>query len=252
MSEQSAPTLRERIAGEIRRCGPIPFSRYMELCLYEPELGYYSRPREKFGKAGDFYTSSDVHAVFGRLLARQFEEMWRTLDSPSRLDLIELGPGRGLFARDVLDWSAKQFPRVARSLRYSLVERSGALQKRLQERLENISRQLSVRSSARWKKRQPRPARTSSSSVMSFSMRFRSKSLITAVRCEFRLMVEGLLKRLPCRQPRKKNFSTIRRSPRSGRTCRSAVAFTGMDGPHSGRLCSTPWVRDLHRLRLYA
>ncbi len=135
MSEQSAPTLRERIAGEIRRCGPIPFSRYMELCLYEPELGYYSRPREKFGKAGDFYTSSDVHAVFGRLLARQFEEMWRTLDSPSRLDLIELGPGRGLFARDVLDWSAKQFPEFARSLRYSLVERSGELQKRLQERL---------------------------------------------------------------------------------------------------------------------
>ena len=82
----------------------------MEMCLYEPELGYYSRSREQFGKAGDFYTSSDVHAVFGRLLARQFEEMWRALDSPRRIDIIELGPGRGLFARDVLDWSAKQFP----------------------------------------------------------------------------------------------------------------------------------------------
>ena len=91
-------SLRERIADEIRRAGPIPFSRYMELCLYEPELGYYSRGREQFGKAGDFYTSSDVHAVFGRLLARQFEEMWRALDSPDRIDLIELGPGRGLFA----------------------------------------------------------------------------------------------------------------------------------------------------------
>src|SRR5271165_2660364 len=65
------PRLRERIADEIRRNGPIPFSRYMELCLYEPELGYYSCARERFGKAGDFYTSSDVHAVFGRLLTRQ-------------------------------------------------------------------------------------------------------------------------------------------------------------------------------------
>src|SRR5271165_2166727 len=65
------PRLRERIAEEIRRDGPIPFSRYMELCLYEPELGYYSQAREQFGKAGDFYTSSDVHAAFGRLLARQ-------------------------------------------------------------------------------------------------------------------------------------------------------------------------------------
>ncbi len=135
MSEPSAPTLRQRIMEEIGRDGPIPFSRYMQLCLYEPELGYYSRPREKFGKAGDFYTSSDVHAVFGRLLARQFEEMWRVLDSPSRIDLIELGPGRGLFAGDVLDWSAKQFPEFARALRYSLVEQSAHLRAKLRERV---------------------------------------------------------------------------------------------------------------------
>lgn len=128
-------SLRQRIAEEIHRNGPIPFSRYMELCLYEPELGYYSRAREKFGMAGDFYTSSDVHAVFGRLLARQFEEMWRVLDSPPRLDVIELGPGRGLFARDVLDWSAKQCPELARALHYSLVEQSSHLRMRLQERL---------------------------------------------------------------------------------------------------------------------
>ncbi len=103
--------------------------------MYEPELGYYARSREQFGKAGDFYTSSDVHAVFGRLLARQFEEMWRLLDSPQRIDMIELGPGRGLFARDVLDWSAKQFPEFSRSLHYALVEQAPHLRDRLQERL---------------------------------------------------------------------------------------------------------------------
>ena len=136
MSAPSAPnTLRERIIDEIRRTGPMPFSRYMELCLYEPDLGYYSRAREKFGKAGDFYTSSDVHAVFGRLLSRQFEEMWRTLDAPPRIDLIELGPGRGLFAADVLDWSRKQFPVFCSALHYSAVEQSTDLRERLQERL---------------------------------------------------------------------------------------------------------------------
>ncbi len=127
--------LRQRIADEIARNGPIPFSRYMELCLYEPELGYYSRAREQFGKAGDFYTSSDVHAVFGRLLARQFEEMWCAMDSPARVDLIELGPGRGLFARDVLDWSARQFPEFSRALHYGLVEQSAHLRAKLQERV---------------------------------------------------------------------------------------------------------------------
>jgi SAM-dependent MidA family methyltransferase len=127
--------LRKRIADEIRRDGPIPFSRYMEMCLYEPDLGYYSRSREQFGKAGDFYTSSDVHAVFGRLLARQFEEMWRVLDSPRHIDVIELGPGRGLFAGDVLDWSAKTFPEFSRALHYALVEQAAHLRDRLQERL---------------------------------------------------------------------------------------------------------------------
>lgn len=135
MSDDEATSLRERIANEIRRRGPIPFSRYMERCLYEPELGYYSRAREKFGKAGDFYTSSDVHAVFGRLLARQFEEMWRVLASPARIAVIELGPGRGLFARDVLDWSVRRFPDFAAALRYLLVEQSADLRAKLHERL---------------------------------------------------------------------------------------------------------------------
>jgi SAM-dependent MidA family methyltransferase len=118
------PTLRQKIEREIRERGSIPFSRYMELCLYDPEHGYYSRNAEQFGKAGDFYTSSDVHKVFGRLLARQFGEMWRALGSPEHIDLIELGPGRGLFAQDLLDWSEKKFPDFFRALRYVLVESS--------------------------------------------------------------------------------------------------------------------------------
>ena len=128
-------TLRQKIEKEIREGGPIPFSRYMELCLYDPELGYYSRNAEQFGKAGDFYTSSDVHAVFGRLMARQFEEMWRVLGSPAQIEILELGPGRGLFAQDVLDWSEKKFSEFFRALHYSLAERSPALRQRLQATL---------------------------------------------------------------------------------------------------------------------
>ncbi|MFZ0481305.1 MAG: SAM-dependent methyltransferase [Terriglobales bacterium] len=107
----------------------------MELCLYDPALGYYSRGREQFGKAGDFYTSSDVHAVFGRLLARQFEEMWQALDRPPQIEILELGPGRGLFARDVLDWSQKKFPEFFAALKYTLQESSPALRAKLEETL---------------------------------------------------------------------------------------------------------------------
>jgi SAM-dependent MidA family methyltransferase len=124
--------LRQKIEQEIRERGPIPFSRYMELCLYDPEFGYYSRNAAQFGKAGDFYTSSDVHAVFGRLLARQFDEMWRALGSPEKIEVVELGSGRGLFAQDVLDWSEKKFPDFFRALHYVLDERSPALRQRIE------------------------------------------------------------------------------------------------------------------------
>jgi SAM-dependent MidA family methyltransferase len=127
--------LREKIEREIRERGPIPFSRYMELCLYDDEFGYYSRNAAQFGKAGDFYTSSDVHAVFGRLMARQFDEMWRVLGSPESIKVQELGPGRGLFAQDVLDWSEKKFPDFFRALRYELAERSSALCARIEQTL---------------------------------------------------------------------------------------------------------------------
>lgn len=135
MSELHKNELRRKIEREIHERGPIPFSRYMELCLYDSEYGYYSRNAAQFGKAGDFYTSSDVHAVFGRLMARQFAEMWQVLGSPQSVTVKELGPGRGLFAQDVLDWSEKKFPDFFRAVQYVLVERSAALRERIQQTL---------------------------------------------------------------------------------------------------------------------
>jgi len=128
-------SIREQIEQEIRERGPIPFSRYMEICLYDPSHGYYSRNAEQFGKAGDFYTASDVHAVFGRLLARQFDQIWQALDRPREIEILELGPGRGLFARDVLDWSNKKFPGFFAALTYTLQESSPALRAKLQDNL---------------------------------------------------------------------------------------------------------------------
>ena len=127
----------------------------MEVCLYDPVEGYYSRNANQFGKAGDFYTASDVHAVFGRLLARQFDEMWQTLDRPAELEILELGPGRGLFARDVLDWSRKKFPDFFAALTYTLQESSPALQAKLEE---TLAKQVNARVATARVARAPSPA----------------------------------------------------------------------------------------------
>jgi len=128
-------SLRQQIQREIREHGPMPFSRYMEICLYDPVAGYYSRNAEKFGKAGDFYTASDVHSVYGRLLARQFDELWRSLGRPPEIEVLEFGPGRGLFARDVLDWSKKKLPEFFAALHYTLQEASLPLRAKLRSTL---------------------------------------------------------------------------------------------------------------------
>jgi SAM-dependent MidA family methyltransferase len=125
----------EKIKNEIANCGPIAFSRYMELCLYDAEFGYYTRGSAQFGKAGDFYTSGDVHPVFGRLLTRQFDEIWRLLGSPRVIEILELGPGRGWVALDVLDWSERKFPDFFAALHYRFLERSPALREQLRQKL---------------------------------------------------------------------------------------------------------------------
>src|SRR5579862_4047871 len=90
---EHARALSEILAARIREGGPIPFADFMRECLYHPVHGYYSRTSAS--RFGDYYTSVDVHPIFGRLLARQFAEMWERLGSPSRFVVAEAAAGVG-------------------------------------------------------------------------------------------------------------------------------------------------------------
>jgi SAM-dependent MidA family methyltransferase len=78
--------------------GWIPFSRFMELALYAPGLGYYAAGARKFGEAGDFVTAPEISPLFGRILARQAAEIM-SLSAPI---ITELGAGSGKLAVDML------------------------------------------------------------------------------------------------------------------------------------------------------
>jgi SAM-dependent MidA family methyltransferase len=114
-------TLLEQILAEIRARGTITFARYVDLCLYHSELGYYRAPRQRFGAAGDFYTSAQVHAAFARLLVRRWAGMWQALGG-GPFTLLEMGAGRGEVAREAQAWAARAYPEFARSLRYIPLE----------------------------------------------------------------------------------------------------------------------------------
>lgn len=94
----------------------------MQLCLYHPEFGYYMQGRERTGVRGDYFTSSDLHPIFARLIGRQAAEMWEVLGRPARFTWVEMGPGRGWFARDFLCWAQEARPDFAAALDYLAVE----------------------------------------------------------------------------------------------------------------------------------
>jgi SAM-dependent MidA family methyltransferase len=112
--------LARKLAARIADAGPMTFAEYMEACLYDSEHGYYSRAEgERFH---DYYTSADVHPIFGRLLARQLEEMWRAMGAPAEFQIVELGAGGGRLAATILDFAREKLPEWYASIRYVTVE----------------------------------------------------------------------------------------------------------------------------------
>lgn len=115
--------------------GWIPFSRFMELALYAPGLGYYSAGARKLGAAGDFITAPEISPLFGRTLARQIAEIMAL----STAHVIELGAGSGKLAVDILGELERQgnLPE-----RYDILEISADLRQRqqtlLQQRLPHL------------------------------------------------------------------------------------------------------------------
>ena len=114
--------LKNIIIEKIKNTGPISFHDFMETCLYYPGMGYYTSPRNKIGKKGDYYTSSYVTPVFGVMIARQLEEMWKILGQ-KKFMVIEYGAGTGFLACDILN-SIKCNCKFYDSLEYYIIEKS--------------------------------------------------------------------------------------------------------------------------------
>jgi len=110
------------LAEQIRVRGPITFAEYMEACLYHPQHGYYENADQHPRR--DYFTSVDVSPVFGRLLARQFQEMWEMMDRPDPFWLVEAGAATGALAKHILDCAAESLEEFYSAMRYVAVERS--------------------------------------------------------------------------------------------------------------------------------
>jgi SAM-dependent MidA family methyltransferase len=131
--EHRLRALRRHLVEICHAQGPISFARYMETCLYHPELGYYAAGPIPVGPEGDFVTYPSAHPAFGRLLARQVAEAWEAMERPAPFALVEWGGGRGTLAQDLLGFIRESHPRLWDALAVFLVDQSPTLRS-LQER----------------------------------------------------------------------------------------------------------------------
>ena len=127
-SERLRALIREQICAS---GGAIPFSRFMELCLYAPGLGYYSAGATKFGAAGDFVTAPELGPLFAACVADAVAPVLQQLGPEA--EFVELGGGSGAFAEVALK---KLLGLDALPARYAILEPSADLRQRQRERLQ--------------------------------------------------------------------------------------------------------------------
>ncbi len=128
VSKELTTVLQKEIA---RQGGSIPFSRYMDLVLYTPKLGYYSGGSSKLGADGDFTTAPEMSPLFGASLAHACLPLLRQ----SAPQMMEFGAGTGQLAFDLLS----ELEISGFSLEcYFIVELSGELRARQELRLKDF------------------------------------------------------------------------------------------------------------------
>jgi len=118
----------ERIRAEVKANGDwIGFSRYMELALYAPGLGYYAGGSAKLGAPGDFATAPELGTLFARTLARQVAALLQPGEA-----ILEFGAGSGALAEALVGELSQE--------NYLILETSPELRARQEARLGGRAR----------------------------------------------------------------------------------------------------------------
>jgi len=125
------------IVAEVARRGRVSFAEFMDLALYHPTAGYYTRRRTgrgPVGSSGDFVTAPTASPIFGRTVSEIVRQLAATLGEP--VTFVELGAGEGVLLSGLLDQLGKARPEVLR--RTLAVEMGEWARKRIAKRCGGV------------------------------------------------------------------------------------------------------------------
>ena len=103
----------------------LPLDKFINFCLYNKKSGYYMK-KNPFGKKGDFITAPNISRLFSEMIAIWIVSFWKSLGSPKKFNLIELGAGNGEMMKIIIE-SFQNFPSLLRSCNFIIHEKSPSL-----------------------------------------------------------------------------------------------------------------------------
>ncbi len=116
--------------------GSISISQFMNEALFHPKLGYY-QSQNPFGKDGDFITAPEISQVFGELIGAYLVGIWQNNYSGGKINLVEMGAGRGTLMKDLLGFACK-ISGFLDMVNISIIEISPRLQEVQQQNLQEF------------------------------------------------------------------------------------------------------------------
>ena len=105
----------------------LTLDKFIDLSLYNKNFGYYMK-KNSFGKEGDFITAPNISILFSEMISVWVVSFWKSLGSPKKINLIELGAGNGEMMKVLID-SLQNFPVFFKSCNFMIHEKSPSLTK---------------------------------------------------------------------------------------------------------------------------
>lgn len=127
----------EKLLSRIAATGPMTLAEFMEVCLLDPEHGYYAT-RDPLGRAGDFTTAPEISQMYGELIGLALAQSWLDQGAPTLFTLAEAGPGRGTLMADILR-ATRGIDGFHAAMRIVLIEASPTLRARQAETLSDYT-----------------------------------------------------------------------------------------------------------------
>jgi len=120
---------------KISRSTNLPLDKFIEWALYDKNSGYYMK-KNPFGKEGDFITAPNITRLFSEIIAIWVITFWKSIGSPKKFNLIELGAGNGEMM-SVITETLKNFPECYNACKFSIYEKSAFLRNQQQKNLKS-------------------------------------------------------------------------------------------------------------------